>query len=386
MTSHPGERLSAFLDGELPVSERAEVEGHLRECAACARELEELAAVDALARELPVMAPPGYFEALPARVRTRVRRRPRAAPLALWAAAAAAVLVAVVAPLTLQRARPHVEPAAQARPDQGTLAPPATTAPAYATPAPLAEAPRRARAAEEAFARHELQPTIPSGAAAQSRLAQRDRAEKATVVPAGPPPAAAAPEMKRKELADAPATAPPAPSPAATALAARPDADGFEAAAAAGKTEVAGGTGGARKGDDATASPRTADAVTRNSAPSRQRKLTVAGGVLAETDRAIAAEQRYQALIDRRPATLADARALRDAWETFARDQLGDPRADEARVRAIEAGAAAWRLGADPADLAHVRELGRAYLDTEGAPQRERVRAILDTLPRAPEP
>ena len=50
--SHPHDRLSAFLDGELPAPERAEVEGHLRTCAECARALEDLAAVDAMARSL----------------------------------------------------------------------------------------------------------------------------------------------------------------------------------------------------------------------------------------------------------------------------------------------------------------------------------------------
>jgi len=73
VSSHPGDRLSAFLDGELSAAERAEVQGHLRECAACTRELEELGAVDAFARELPVEAPAGYFDELPGRVRARVR-------------------------------------------------------------------------------------------------------------------------------------------------------------------------------------------------------------------------------------------------------------------------------------------------------------------------
>src|SRR5262249_41125643 len=102
MSAHLGERLSAFLDGELPPADRAAVEGHLRQCAACAHELEELAAVDALARELPVQVPPGYFEALPGRVRSRVRTRRRPWSVAVWVgAAAAAVLVIVVAPTLL---------------------------------------------------------------------------------------------------------------------------------------------------------------------------------------------------------------------------------------------------------------------------------------------
>jgi hypothetical protein len=78
---------------------------------------------------------------------------------------------------------------------------------------------------------------------------------------------------------------------------------------------------------------------------------------------------------------VAEARALRDGWEAFARDQASDPRADEARVRAVEAGVTAWRLGGDPADLARARAAAAAYLAREGAVQRARVRALLETLP-----
>ncbi|HEV7503267.1 MAG TPA: zf-HC2 domain-containing protein, partial [Vicinamibacteria bacterium] len=115
MSSHPAERLSAFLDGELSTADRAQVESHLRECPACAHELEELAAVDAFAREVPVPAPDGYFEELPARVRARVRRPARIPRPALWAvAAAAAVMAVVVTPVVLQHERSVVAPPAPA--------------------------------------------------------------------------------------------------------------------------------------------------------------------------------------------------------------------------------------------------------------------------------
>ena len=45
---HPRETLSAWRDGELDQRERAAVAAHLRDCAACTRELEQLARVDAL--------------------------------------------------------------------------------------------------------------------------------------------------------------------------------------------------------------------------------------------------------------------------------------------------------------------------------------------------
>ncbi|HUG52169.1 MAG TPA: zf-HC2 domain-containing protein, partial [Vicinamibacteria bacterium] len=133
MTGHPGERLSAFLDGELDASERGEVERHLRECPACARHLEELSAVDALAREAAVEAPPGYFEALPGKVRTRLRGRGRRAPLALWpalAAAAAIVLAAVLVPITLTRQR--------------SIVPSMAEEPAHVVPAPAPAPPATA--------------------------------------------------------------------------------------------------------------------------------------------------------------------------------------------------------------------------------------------------
>ena len=42
MSAHVLDRLSMYLDGELAEAARAEVELHLRGCAACARHLEEL--------------------------------------------------------------------------------------------------------------------------------------------------------------------------------------------------------------------------------------------------------------------------------------------------------------------------------------------------------
>jgi hypothetical protein len=53
------ERLSLLLDGELPDAERARMERHLRECAACRAELEELRRTVELLRGLPpVDVPP----------------------------------------------------------------------------------------------------------------------------------------------------------------------------------------------------------------------------------------------------------------------------------------------------------------------------------------
>jgi len=52
-----GARLSPWLEGELGAEEAREIEAHLATCAACARELEELRAVLAAARELGERVP-----------------------------------------------------------------------------------------------------------------------------------------------------------------------------------------------------------------------------------------------------------------------------------------------------------------------------------------
>jgi hypothetical protein len=67
-----------------------------------------------------------------------------------------------------------------------------------------------------------------------------------------------------------------------------------------------------------------------------------------------------------------------------ARDHAGTPRGDEARVRAIETGLRAWRLGGDPADLEAARAEARAYLAEPAPPQAERVRKALDAVSSPP--
>lgn len=62
------ERLSAYLDGELSVEERATLEAHLVGCAECQRELVFLRQVKALLGALPALAPPRSF-ALPETLR-----------------------------------------------------------------------------------------------------------------------------------------------------------------------------------------------------------------------------------------------------------------------------------------------------------------------------
>ncbi|HUG54403.1 MAG TPA: hypothetical protein VMR21_12420, partial [Vicinamibacteria bacterium] len=92
-------------------------------------------------------------------------------------------------------------------------------------------------------------------------------------------------------------------------------------------------------------------------------------------------EARFRMLAARSAEDAVEARALREAWTAFAAQRPSDPRADEARVRAIEAGLQAWRLGGDPADLETARAAAEAYLASPAALQKERVRRALATVP-----
>ena len=73
---HERERLSAYLDGELPTAEAAAVAAHVAGCAECAGRLAEMAAVDERFADAPVETPEGYFDAYPARVRARIEAEP----------------------------------------------------------------------------------------------------------------------------------------------------------------------------------------------------------------------------------------------------------------------------------------------------------------------
>lgn len=357
--AHLGDRLSVFLDGELSATERAQAETHVRSCGECARALEELATVDALAREVPVAAPAGYFDALPGRVRARIRQRRRLRP-AVWTAAAAAavvVLVSVVAPLALRRAPDAVITARRAEP--------AARAAEQMAPKPAGTlaVDEGAKKASATLAKR----TLPAPAFAPSA----DR-EKSGVVDQRPR-AADANRLERRATA--------APADALEAQAA-----GATAAQAELKAEVAERTDGFA---DRPASPARSAGAPAAAAPApAARKLGVAGGggAFAHPDRALMEDQRYRSLVARRPASAEEARALRDAWELFGRDRAGDPRADEARVRAIEAGLLAWRMGGDATDLDTARRRGLAYLADAASPQRDRVRAALDGAPPVPRP
>ena len=353
MGPHVTEQLSAYMDGELAADERAQVDTHLRSCAACSTHLEELRAVEGAVRALPLDVPDGYFEAFPGRVRQRLtvgRRRSLFVP-AWIGAAAAAVVLALITPRLLRE--PTATPTLPG-------APSASRAPAGAR-MPVAQSPVSEAAKD-------------SGAARRADSAAR-RSE--------------APPLRAEAPTKAPAPAPAGPAKAAEEVPPQPAAGSAVGALARKKNETDElrdpAYAGAPPADRPEPAPQTyAEA---ENAPAREeqkvRQDKTARAVGATRERAADAaepEARFQFLAKRKGATAAEARALRDAWRAFARDEPTGPRADEARVRAVEAGAAAWREGRDEKDRADAEREGREYLARKDALQPDRVRAALKTL------
>jgi putative zinc finger protein len=354
---HVTESLSAYMDGELAPSEREAVAAHLRGCPSCDRHLEELRAVDAAARELPLSVPDGYFESFRGSLHRRLEgQRPARRRLApAWVLAAAAALVlAVLTPRLLLDRRP--------------AAPEARAVPASTPVAPPAAADQRDRIAE----------AVPE-------------APRATAPPAQPArPAGGARLQERRVEQPRPAAAPPAPPPAGPAPEAAAKADTPAAPNAAGREkkeadELRGQGYAGAPAEDRFAGTREAspaEAGAGAAAHAEEAKVRRDNAVGALQDRAArAGEERFDVLARRTVASAAEARSLRDAWRAFAREAAG-PRADEARVRAIEAGAEAWRRGRDEKDRAETLTDARAYLDRPDAVQADRVREALRSLDR----
>jgi hypothetical protein len=403
--AHVGEQLSAYLDGELPEAERAVVEAHVRDCVPCSQWLSELQGVDECAQEMEVEAPEGYFDTFPTRVRARLaeRRRPRL-PVWTWAAAAA-VLLAVVTPLTLRRsAAPEPAAVTPARPqggledervmsrDQAPAAPPrlhvppATAAPETRSleklraeappppPPPVLESPDRLRERDlpRSFGYAERGQDEQGAKRERAAEARRDAASPAEgfarQAPLQDAPGAAA---DRAQAAPPPAAAPAAP---ATPLAQE------EVATVGG---VVGGTGDVQAEPEKKADAEAALGLRRKGATS------TASGSGRDSFRAepvpglssSPASKDFNALAKRSVTSAEEARRLYRDWSALAGRRRGTSEGDEARVRALEALAAAWRLGKAPADRTLARALGEAYVKEPG-PQAARVRALLQSLER----
>lgn len=400
MTAHLVEKLSPYLDGELSPGEAAEVRAHLRECSDCAERLAELAAVDELAQGLTVEAPGGYFESFPARLREKLpERAPAARRLPMWALAAAAVLLlAVITPLSLRERSLRPSVAEMPRALEPQTAPPAKARDQLRGLGYVeGSSPRGADADREARKTNAFRaaPSSPPGPAAGSAE------EKALAKQAAPPPPAPPPETAPTATAGAPAQGPGTvggrPAPALT----RPRGPWFQsqsqgqspgafapppsdqAAAEARKderaTEDKSAAEGAPKPEKETPPAAELSGRTRGEPASG---AGLAEGASAAPVRKGKAAVGFEALRARRAQSAAEARALREAWRQFAADNPSDPRADEARVAVIEAGALAFKLGHDRDDRARAETDAQAYLARPDAVQADRVRALLSSLAR----
>jgi Putative zinc-finger len=372
VSGHVVTSLSAYLDGELLAAERHAVEAHLQLCDECTRHLEDLAAVDELARALPLEVPGGYFESLPARVRFRVTPRRRSVPrLPVWSwALAAALLVAVVTPALLQRDSQPAEGDRSAAPARSSPLPTERLdeKARAAGPLPPAAAPpeaeRRAGASlDEAQSAPRRAPAV---GVAQGTLARSNEA-------GAPLAKAEAVTAKDKLLApQEPARTPTAPA-ASTAFTAPAEA-APEGAAGQHLYEF-------KAESDVTDAPEAAaeDAKETGSAP---KPALAARARDAETGRSEppAPRMKFRALLAEVPRNAVDARHLRERWRAFVSQHPLARHADEGRVRIVEVGVQAWRLSNDPADLTLVKRDAEEYLRRDDAAQGDRVRAVLSTL------
>ncbi|MBV9411696.1 MAG: zf-HC2 domain-containing protein [Acidimicrobiia bacterium] len=101
MSAHPGDLLSAYLDGELTPREADGVRAHLDGCVECRRELEFIGEARTFVRDLPPVDPPfGLFERM-------LRPKHRWARTGVGALAAGAVASVAVMALVAPR-EPHV--------------------------------------------------------------------------------------------------------------------------------------------------------------------------------------------------------------------------------------------------------------------------------------
>src|SRR3954470_2118400 len=105
MSPHPGDLLSALLDGELSPGEERGVRAHIAGCAECQRELQYIGEARTWVRDMPPVDPPfGLFERM---LRPR-HRWARAGVAALAGAAAVSVAVMAMAAPRESNVSPHV--------------------------------------------------------------------------------------------------------------------------------------------------------------------------------------------------------------------------------------------------------------------------------------
>lgn len=376
MIAHERERLAAYLDRELEPGAQREVEAHLSVCAECAGRLEELRAVDRWTRQLDLAVPDGYFDGFAKRVRRRLEHPPaeatrRTARRPAWAwAAAAALAVAALAPLTWR---------------EWSQAPEAQTAGAESA---SRQPPSGARGGSDS------RPASVGATAPAARPAPRPSGPAARAFSAPPPeplprdepwlsgqrPAALPAEAAGEPGSPAsPATPPVEEAVVASAGAVTREAEAFEDEPTSPGEGVADAARAKTEGSRAREAKarRAAPAPPAGAAPARGRAAGLAASGFSATESAGAAGAAFARLAAREPRSPGEWRAARRAWREFASDYAASPLADEARVRAIEAVAAAFAASGAEADLALLQGEAVEYLAREDARQADRVRRCL---------
>lgn len=163
-TDHPGDLLSAHIDGELPGPAARQVEAHLVQCGACSAEVDALADARRRLRELPpVPAPPGLVTRLVERRRHSSRR---GAALALAAAGVAVVVGLTVAEPADDRtasAPPRALTGDSSRLDTTATTPSPLAAPTGPGDAVEAEPPEPSESPESGGAEPPESPEAPAG-------------------------------------------------------------------------------------------------------------------------------------------------------------------------------------------------------------------------------
>jgi anti-sigma factor RsiW len=98
--SHPGEQLSAYLDGHLETTEHEFVISHIEFCTECRLELHELDAARTAVRSLPGLEPPEFLAVHRERTEKERWTRRRVVAGGVGIAAAAVIVVAALGPST----------------------------------------------------------------------------------------------------------------------------------------------------------------------------------------------------------------------------------------------------------------------------------------------
>jgi Putative zinc-finger len=361
MSAHVLDHLSAFLDSELEASEQQAVRLHLAACPDCQRSLAELEALDELARGLPRELDPekGPVD-LVTRVRSGLKPR-RRTPVAPWWWAAAAALFLAVVPWTLIRrnARGVYTEAAPT----GSLTPAQQAAPA--APSAPAEAPAKLRAeaaADEA-----------AGSAGQRRdlrdesgeTREKDRRGGDLSAPNGDK------AEKEKKVTDSTSARGFAPPPAAAA------APGRRAPSAAAE-ESGAFDNEAFDGREAQQERQGHEAAPSAAASDRAAAMGHAGGLVGGSAETAAGGSSAGTRLSPSFDSADSARRARDRWAALAKREPDGARAEAARVAAIDAAAAAYRMERRDEDLARLRKMAREYLARAEAPAAAYVRQLLD--------